>query len=88
MEGHTLLAFVSMFDGSTNIVFFDRECLDLPAASLASSYSLRTYGLPRLTEVRILEFGIHDHLLHLYFFRLLDTIDGRLIHVGNHQAVH
>jgi hypothetical protein len=84
MEGHTLLAFVFMFDGSTNIIFFDRECLDLPAARVASSRCLKPFGLPGLTEVRILEFGIHDHLLDEYFFRLLDTIDGRLIYVGNH----
>jgi hypothetical protein len=63
LGGRTLLCFLPMFDSSTNIEFFDRERLDLPAARAASSYSLKAVGLPRLTEVRILEFGIHDHLL-------------------------
>jgi hypothetical protein len=63
MGEHNLLAFLFMANGSTNIIFFDRECSDLPAAREASSYSLKPFGLPRFTEVRILEFGIHDHLL-------------------------
>jgi|HubBroStandDraft_2_1064218.scaffolds.fasta_scaffold1622143_1 hypothetical protein len=84
MGGRTLLSFLPMFDSSTNIVFFDRERLDLPAARVASSYCLKPSSLPRFTEVRILEFGVHDHLLEYYFFRLLDTIYGGLIHVGNH----
>ena len=84
MGEHTLRAFLFMANGSTNIVFCDRECLDLPAASVASSYSMKPFGLPRFTEVRILEFGIHDHFLDENFFRLLNAVNGRLIHVRNH----
>jgi hypothetical protein len=39
MGGHNLPAFLFMFDSSTNMVFFDRERLQLPAARVALQLS-------------------------------------------------
>src|ERR1700730_18781959 len=51
---------------------------------MQSSYPPKNFCLLRSAEPRVLKFRIHDDLLDYYFFRLLDTIDGRLIHVGDH----